>query len=167
MIPASLGCETAFPGRAGTAIRSNPVTELARWPNKSTLHSLCIVQRSCHWPETMTPKISLFDIGGLKAIRARRCLWRATRWSPQCQRIAAERQPSWQEFIVRKTETEAEATGLVSPTIQLRRHHAAETRLHVSSDCTPTCNSVEQEFIPVGGFGETLGQQIDERPNLA
>jgi hypothetical protein len=115
----------------------------------------------------MTPKISLFDIGGLKAIRARRCLWRATRWSPQCQRIAAERQPSWQEFIVRKTETEAEATGLVSPTIQLRRHHAAETRLHVSSDCTPTCNSVEQEFIPVGGFGETLGQQIDERPNLA
>src|SRR4029077_3055762 len=31
----------------------------------------------------------------------------------------------------------------------------------------PTFNAIEQEFIPVGGFGETLGEQIDECPNLA
>jgi hypothetical protein len=43
MVSAGFGCETAFPGRTGTAIRSNPVTESARWPNKPTLHSLCIV----------------------------------------------------------------------------------------------------------------------------
>ena len=70
-------------------------------------------------------------------------------------------------MIVRKTETEAEATGLVRPTAgQLRRHHAAETGLHVSGDRAPTFNSVGQEFIPVGGLGEALSKQIDERPDL-
>src|SRR6476660_6850237 len=71
MIPVGFGCETAFPGRTGTAIRSNPVTELARWPNKPTLHTLCIVP-------TVLPLAGdhdaqgkpLKDIGGLKATRA-------------------------------------------------------------------------------------------------
>jgi hypothetical protein len=43
MIPAGFGFEAAPPGRTGTTIRSNPVSELGRWSNKPTLHSLCIV----------------------------------------------------------------------------------------------------------------------------
>src|ERR1700674_3890915 len=43
MIPAGFGFEAAPARRTGTTILSNPVSELARWSNKPTLHSLCIV----------------------------------------------------------------------------------------------------------------------------
>ena len=43
MIPARFGFEAAPPSRTRTTIRSNPISELACWSNKPTLHAFCIV----------------------------------------------------------------------------------------------------------------------------